>query len=172
MDELDEMNDRAAALILAALLDNFLEMAIEVNFVSLSYAQRAAIFRSSEAPMSSFSAKIAIAHALGVYGDEIKRQIDRVRTIRNAFAHAVLHISFDEPIVLEECKKLDPQALTEMEYRSEKGTPKERFLATGQMLAVHLQKYILRVGQLNQTMGRRQASPDKFVQQHLPKTEN
>ena len=172
MDQLDVMDDRAAALILAAILDNLLEMAIEVNLVALSDQRRAALFRSSEAPLSTFSAKIAIAHALGVYGEDFRRQIDKMRTIRNAFAHAMLPISFDEPVVLEECRKLEPQRLTELEYRSENDTPKERFLATGQMLAGHLMKYTHRVAQLNLTMGRRQPSPDKFAPLHPRKTDS
>lgn len=164
MDKIDHMDDRAAALVLAALLDNLLEMAIEVNFVALPEKNLAALFRNPQAPLSAFSAKIDIAYALGVYGDDFKKQIDQLRRIRNAFAHSVIPISFEEPLISSECRKLDPQALTELEYQSDQDTPKERFLSIGQMMAVHFMMYIRRVGQLNQPpLGRRQPSPDKFV---------
>lgn len=172
MNDLDGMDDRASALILSALIDIFLKMAIELQFVSLAESYKNDLFRSANAPLSSFAAKTVVAHALGIFDDETKRQIDRIRTIRNAFAHSVLPIGFDEPLVEGECQKLDPQALSTATWVPSTGSAKERFLSAGQMIAVLLIKHIRRAGQVNATMGRRQVSSDKFVPVVRPQPES
>src|SRR5260221_8544577 len=104
-DETSTLDARIVVLIRASLLDNFLENAIELNFVSINRTRFDAIFRNTNAPLSSFSAKIAVAHALGIFGDEFRSQLDRIKTIRNVFAHTMLPLSFDDDLVLDECMK-------------------------------------------------------------------
>jgi hypothetical protein len=99
MKDIDSMDGRAAALILAAMIDNFLELAIITKFTNRDRRRLNAIFRSSTAPLTSLSAKISVAHALGLCGNELRIQLDRIRSIRNAFAHAMLSISFDDPLM-------------------------------------------------------------------------
>ena len=43
----------------------------------------------SERPLASFSAKISIAHRLGLIDDEIERSLQLIRRIRNSFAHSI-----------------------------------------------------------------------------------
>ena len=54
---------------------------------------------------------------MGIVGNELKSQLDRFRSIRNAFAHAMLSVSFDDELIAAECRKLDPHLLTKLQYR-------------------------------------------------------
>jgi hypothetical protein len=94
------------------------------------------------------------AHAMGIIGNELKSQLDRFRSIRNAFAHAMLSVSFDDELIAAECRKLDPQLLTKLQYRGATDTPQERFIAVGQMAAAIL------IGQIKHMMTERQYGRD------------
>jgi len=52
--------------------------------------------------MGSFANKIIMGQAIGLYGQQTRRNLDIIRAIRNAFAHAKRPISFgdDELIAL------------------------------------------------------------------------
>jgi len=89
VSSIDATDARACALVLAAVVDGLLEKAIRINFVNLDDAKLNGIFRDVTAPLQSLSAKIILAHALGIIDDHFKSQLDIFRAIRNAFAHAV-----------------------------------------------------------------------------------
>jgi spore coat polysaccharide biosynthesis protein SpsF (cytidylyltransferase family) len=137
------MEDRASALVLASMIDLMLERAILTRFIRLGKEKRDAIFRNPNAPLSSLSAKISVASALGCIGGEPRSQLERIRSIRNAFAHTVVGVTFDTPLISKECDKLNPQALLEgAEYESEIGSKKERFIIVGIMIAIILMAQI------------------------------
>ena len=140
------MDGRAVALIASSVLDTVLESAIKFHFIELGKRRFNAIFRNPTAPLSTFSAKITIGHALGIYGDELRSQMDRIRAIRNAFAHAMLSISFDDPVVAAVCLKLSPQRLLPRghQYQGEENTPRERFVVTTSLANILLMRHISR----------------------------
>jgi len=166
------MDPRAAALVLASITDNLLEFAIRLNFVSLSEKRFNVLFRNPTAPLSSFSAKIAVGHALGLYGEEFRSQLDRLRGIRNAFAHAMLPVTFDEPLIAEECRKLDPARLTSGQYKPEENSPRERFTVVSTMIATHLIKSIGALSHKISVLGPRPPWPDKFEPPLPPDIQN
>jgi hypothetical protein len=110
-DSIYDLDARAAALILSSLADNLLETCIALHFVQLSKVRFNRMFRAPTAPLGTFSAKIAVAFALGIINSEVRSQLDRIRRIRNAFAHAMLTVSFEETPIAKECKKLDHNRL-------------------------------------------------------------
>src|SRR5215211_4864291 len=110
-DSVKDMDGRAAALILASLVDNNLEACIGLRFVRLGKRRFDNMFRNPRAPLGSFSSRIAVAYALGIIDGEARCQLDRIRDIRNAFAHAMLVISFDDPLIAKACRKLDHNRL-------------------------------------------------------------
>ena len=57
-------------------------------------------------PAGTLSQKIALAHALGLLPDNLRRNLDHMRHIRNAFAHAKRPIQFNHPLVLAEMRKV------------------------------------------------------------------
>jgi hypothetical protein len=143
VSSLQSMEDRASALVLASILDLMLERAILRKFIYLGKEKRDAIFRNPNAPLSSLSAKISVASALGCIGHEPRLQLERIRSIRNAFAHTMTGVTFDTPLISKECDKLDPQALLSgAEFEPELGTKKERFIIVGVMIMIILTSQI------------------------------
>jgi hypothetical protein len=150
VSNIDTADARACVLVLAAFVDGLLARVIHINFVDMDKAKFNGIFRDVTAPLQSFSAKIILAHALGIIDDQFKSQLDKFRAIRNAFAHAVKLVDFDDPIVAAECNKLNPQLLMRDEYQPETDSPRERFTAVGTFIGLHLTEYFrFRVAELN-----------------------
>jgi hypothetical protein len=129
-----DMEARAAALIMASILDNFLESAISACFVKLSSTKFNTLFRDRQAPFSSFSNKISVAHALGVYDDSTRAQLDSIRSIRNAFAHTMQPIDFDHPVVATACNNLNPSAISGKSFTAH--TPREKFIGTATLIGI------------------------------------
>jgi DNA-binding MltR family transcriptional regulator len=57
-------------------------------------------------PLSSWSSRIDMAFALGVVSGEIRDDLNRIRLIRNAFAHSKKILHFNDPEIAERCRKL------------------------------------------------------------------
>ena len=128
------MDARAATLIAASILDNFLETAISTCFVKLSKSKFNALFRDKQAPFSSFANKISVAHALGIYNDLTRSQLDEVRAIRNAFAHTMQPIDFDHFVISAACNNLNPSLVSGKPFAS--SSPRERFMGTIVLLGI------------------------------------
>lgn len=134
LSSLVKMEARAAALIAVSILDNFLESAISACFVKLSQTKFNALFRDKQAPFSSFSNKISVAYALGIFNDVTRSQLDSVRSIRNAFAHTMQPIDFDHPIISAACNNLNPSLISGRPFHS--GSPRERFIGTAALVGI------------------------------------
>jgi hypothetical protein len=57
-------------------------------------------------PLSTFARKIAMGHALRLYDEDFRDNLDIIRVIRNAFAHSKQLLEFSHPLVSGECKKI------------------------------------------------------------------
>ena len=73
--------------------------------VSLSSKENEQIFRGL-APLSTFSAKINIAHAFHVFGKKTKRDLNIIKEIRNVFTHASRNIQFSTKELSDLCSYL------------------------------------------------------------------
>jgi MoaA/NifB/PqqE/SkfB family radical SAM enzyme len=104
--ELLESSDRAAALVGASGVEHALRIAILANFTSLDNKRENELFWNPTSPLQSFSSKIHIAYALGVYDDYFFELVASVKEVRNVFAHAIKPISFEHPLVKKVCDKL------------------------------------------------------------------
>ena len=93
LDISQQRNHRAEAVTLAALLESTLESAMLRRFVPLSRTDRKDLFEGV-APLATFSAKIRLGYALNMYGRKTRADLDNIREIRNAFAHARTKINF------------------------------------------------------------------------------
>lgn len=140
LSSLQDMDARGAALIMASILDNMLEYAITLFFVELGKTKFDNIFRSKQAPLASFSSKISVAYALGIITDEVRAQLDRVRSIRNAFAHSMKAIDFDHEIVASECNKLSPSVIYGSKFAAD--TPREKFLSSATVIGIAIISFI------------------------------
>ncbi len=101
----EEQDDRTSAIISGALLDMFLERAIKSRLTPLDEEEDAALFRNN-GPLASMSARIRMARALGLISHEVRDELEHIREIRNAFAHSVVPITFDDPAVSNVCARL------------------------------------------------------------------
>jgi hypothetical protein len=99
-----EKNDRGAAILIATNLENALQHAIEVK-LKIETKRRKELFRY-DSPAGTFASKIIIAHAVHIFGPETRKNLDIVRLIRNAFAHAKIPIHFETEAVATACAKL------------------------------------------------------------------
>ena len=101
----NERNDRAMAIGYAALVEYALVEAIQSQFVSMSETDEKDIFEGT-APLATFSAKIRIGYAIGIYGPGTKDELDCIRRIRNAFAHTKHLVTFKTPEIVTACARL------------------------------------------------------------------
>jgi hypothetical protein len=97
-----EKNDRGAAILLATNVEN----ALHGTIVAMLRAQRTKELFGANSALGSFANKIQMAYAMDIFGDETKHNLDIVRTVRNAFAHAKIPIKFDTMQVKEACSHL------------------------------------------------------------------
>ncbi len=61
---------------------------------------------SENGPLSSFYGKILMGYAFGIYDEKIRDDLNVIRHVRNAFAHAKRLIDFDNELVVAELQRL------------------------------------------------------------------
>ena len=103
--ELFGENDRAAAILAAANFEQWLLTKLSMRFVPLGKPMRKRIFENY-GPLSTFSSKIDIAFAVGLYDKNTWNGLNTVKKIRNRFAHSSKPINFDDGQLSSLCQKL------------------------------------------------------------------
>jgi hypothetical protein len=93
MDEFRGESDRAAVVLGAAKLDLLLYQMLQ-RFFRPSTSKSDELL-DGDSPLGTFSAKITIAHRLGLIGDDLCRALHLIRRIRNAFAHETSGVSLE-----------------------------------------------------------------------------
>jgi hypothetical protein len=91
--DIDKSNDRAAAIVAAAFLEDHLAIALKERF----HEDKKTIedtFRSN-GPLGSFAAKIDMAFLIGLCSKDARDELHTIRTIRNEFAHRGLTNDFN-----------------------------------------------------------------------------
>jgi hypothetical protein len=106
LHQLQTLDDRAAAILAAIQVEAALESVLLRKMIPLPDKEINEIFVGDSAPLSTFSAKIRMAFALGIIGPEARHDLNRLRTIRNAFAHARMPVSFDTSEIVEVCASI------------------------------------------------------------------
>jgi DNA-binding MltR family transcriptional regulator len=96
-----------SVLVRAARLDNALQAIIEIKMPQLTGKLRKKLFTNANGPISSFSAKIDIAYVLGIIEHGLYVELNKVREIRNEFAHAVDTTHFELPKIIEMIKRFE-----------------------------------------------------------------
>jgi len=93
---LKKESDRGSIILVVTAIEDALSEAIKRRFVALSASEEKALY-SFNSPLGTFSSRIQIAHALGVINGEGRAQLNLMRAMRNACAHARADISFETP---------------------------------------------------------------------------
>ena len=95
-------SDRAVGLLHAGWAETAVESAIKV-VLKPDFSKDVFDY---EGPLGTFSAKIRMAYALGLFGENTKHDLLLIRTLRNGFAHCSLPLQFETPEVRDLCDHL------------------------------------------------------------------
>jgi Mannitol repressor len=90
--------DRGVAIIAVSILEQMLVIVLTKRMMPLTAKRYATLF-GRMGLLSSFSAKIELALALGVISENLYYQIDALRKVRNTFAHRIEALTFEHPDV-------------------------------------------------------------------------
>jgi hypothetical protein len=146
--------DRAVVILQASMVESILENAIAQRMRhDLKEETKKEIFEF-EGPIGTFSAKITVAYALGIFGSITRRDLDLIRLMRNQFAHSRKPLKFSISVVTNVCAQLrlpdvagvslTPTALLRIS-RTEKvdlKNPKTRYVTCCHSIAAHLLEFI------------------------------
>jgi hypothetical protein len=98
LEEFSKESDRAAVIVAASIFDDALGNLLKQFLVPTASSQDE-LFDGANAPLSTFSAKIAFAHRLGLISGAFARNLHLIRRIRNEFAHNIHGGSFQDSAV-------------------------------------------------------------------------
>ncbi|WP_233079168.1 hypothetical protein [Rheinheimera soli] len=122
LNEFNKESDRGAALNAAAVLDDWLENILRSFFADNKSGKE--LINGFNAPLGTFAAKAAAAHALGLLQDNEFQEITLIRKIRNEFGHSWKGVSFESEKVAGLVNQLPWCGPVELE---EESTPRARF---------------------------------------------
>jgi hypothetical protein len=111
VEELKKQTDRGAGIVASAVVEEALEFTIKRRLIELSNTRADLLFGRMR-PLSSFSAKIELGFALGLYDDKLRHPLNMIRDVRNEFAHNMDATSFDHPDVaklIDDLRALTPE---------------------------------------------------------------
>lgn len=94
--QIADESPRGMVLVIAAELDRMLLLSIKE--LLKDGAGLTALNQDNQGPISTFSARINLAHALGIIDDAEHRDLNLIRKIRNDFAHDVSASLYDQSI--------------------------------------------------------------------------
>lgn len=126
-------SDRAAALIAGTFAENSLEAMIRIRLVNLSAEKMEELF-GVEGSLGRFSDKIRIAYAFGVIDPMVRNDLDRIREIRNTFAHSLVPVHFLTPSVEQACAGFHAVLPKFMTDPNDANKPREKYVGTAMMI--------------------------------------
>ena len=122
----EKESDRGSALIALAWVDDALEA-----FVKASFRDEKKIVDSvfqSMGPLGTFSARIKTAYLLGLITSSLYSDLEKMRGIRNEFAHVRRRVRFKDQSVNARCKSLHGAKAFEEGTGNLIRSPRQRFL--------------------------------------------
>jgi len=108
LDVLNGESPRGGVLVAASFIEGLLYRILD-SFM-LDGKAKLQVLDGFNAPAGTFSAKIALAVALGLISERERRECELVRKIRNKFAHNV-HPTFDDEVIKALCNELTFRAM-------------------------------------------------------------
>jgi hypothetical protein len=86
-------SDRSVAIILASEVERFLEFAILAKLPNTDDQDKLV---GHDGPLDTFSRKIHLGYAMGIYDARFRDDLIRIKDIRNDFAHSVMPLCFTD----------------------------------------------------------------------------
>ena len=97
--ELNAESDRGAVILACSLFDIALKAKIK-SFLVPNTNSNDEIFDDANSPLTTFSAKINMAHRLAIISNNLKTDLHTLREIRNSFAHNIDECNFEDKEVV------------------------------------------------------------------------
>ncbi len=111
LEEIAGSSDRSAAIVLSSLVETALYLVLRSRLID--HNDLDSFFEGATAPFQTFSSRIKLGRALGIYGTDTTRTLGSIREIRNIFAHALRRVDFDTLAIRSKCETLSwPSHLT------------------------------------------------------------
>lgn len=103
-DDVKKESDRGAVLICTAWLDDALELLLRNRLVD----DKASVDKlfGIDRPLGTFSSRITMAYCLGLINEELRKDLDTIRGIRNEFSHVRKPLSFEDQSIKDRCNNL------------------------------------------------------------------
>ena len=130
--EFNKETERGAALAAAAMIDDQLGRTIEAFLVPNKGSK--ALLDGFNAPLGSFSARVAAAFGLGLISEVEYRECEILRKVRNEFAHQI-KVSFKTDKVVSLCTQLQ---LSAKDYGDVHVDTRGQFTTAATALILHL----------------------------------
>jgi DNA-binding MltR family transcriptional regulator len=135
-----DAHDRGAALTAGAILEGALKEALVTRFDHSLKTEPDYLF-SHNAPLGTFSAKIRLGRATGIFEKDAADDLDCIREVRNAFAHTMFRLSFTTREITTACARLKKVDRVETEVLGRPPTARSRYLVSATTYAIALYKY-------------------------------
>lgn len=148
--------DRATAILGASFLDHALETVLLGRYVPLDPDEQSLLFDGNRGgPLSTFSSKIRVAYAMGIYGPVTRDDLNRIRDIRNAFAHGMIRMDFETKEVVDLCSEFELIRNKPLIEVPSTGTPKDEYISTVFFLWTNIRPKIWEMAEGGSTRARR-----------------
>jgi hypothetical protein len=144
---------------LITILEYDLERCLVRTFRPLNRAMRKRLF-DAYGPVSTFAAKIDLAHALGITSEAAHKELHKMRKMRNAFAHSRAGLSLDtEPVKTLFYTLARPAGIT--------GSYADQFVKCGLLIDDELEAYLVSKGETEDLRAIREI-PDEPPRDAIP----
>jgi hypothetical protein len=127
LSEIKSSSDRVTAITFSAWIDRVIEQAILDHLPMKDDEVKRRLVDNGGALSTSF-AKNHLGYAMGLYGKSSLNNLETIRRIRNAFAHAAVPLTFDTEQVATEIGELEIEA--DREIPPSMSPNKGRFIST------------------------------------------
>jgi DNA-binding MltR family transcriptional regulator len=138
---LHDESDRGFALTAAAWIDDAIEEVIRSRFVENKKAADELL--TGDAPLATLSARIKLLYCMGIITEEVRKDLNIIRAIRNLFAHERGRVTFDTREIKDRCRSFSLSPEIEGITLMDKERPRTIFNA----VAMHLIQYFMRLAE-------------------------
>lgn len=150
LSEFQRESDRAAAVLAGSYLDSVLESLLRKSFIE-NFIQINKLFRGT-GPLNSFSSKIMLTEAFGLISKDEASDLNKIRYIRNEFAHRAHGLSFTDQSIKDRCdsficvkNKFEELPIVDREYPRE---PRMLFNLATTLLGFNITYQLRRLGRV------------------------
>lgn len=130
----ESSDDRTCGILCASYIDDCLSVLLESALLGNKKSRDGLL--TEMMPLSSFSARIKMAHCLNIIHDCTYADLERIRSIRNAFAHRIQDLSFSKDPIRSICLGLEfPKEFLGGDLNQLHGNPRQHFMLTCAMFS-------------------------------------